>query len=249
VRVSGCLTVPCSGASTTIRRATISSISHSRLSARPLVSPGSTCVSARLRMIGGVVRGRRFREASDAMDREALQGLSWSGGWRRCRRRFGGWAPRRRRPRARRCPRPSSSVPPSAGFKRQGCGQPLPVSGQRRLGRSQVVELPPIRQVVIEAWQYAARCRGCGTRTKRTYPAGLEPARTFGPGIEALLGYLHGRHHVGHERLAENLPGGVRADHQRGRDRQRAPPAGRAGAADLRGDRRAGPGRPGDRLG
>jgi hypothetical protein len=50
----------------------------------------------------------------------------------------------------------------------RGCGEPLPPGGQRRVGRSQVIELPPVRPVVIEAWQYAARCRGCGTRTKGT---------------------------------------------------------------------------------
>jgi transposase len=85
----------------------------------------------------------------------------------------------------------------------QGCGEPLPLRGQRRVGRSQVVELPPIRPVVVEAWQYAARCGGCGHRTKGTYPAGLEPTRTFGPQIEALLGYFHERHHVSYERLVE----------------------------------------------
>jgi transposase len=85
----------------------------------------------------------------------------------------------------------------------QGCGEPLPLRGQRRVGRSQVVELPPIRPVVVEAWQYAARCGGCGNRTKGTYPAGLEPTRTFGPQIEALLGYFHERHHVSYERLVE----------------------------------------------
>ena len=85
----------------------------------------------------------------------------------------------------------------------QGCGEPLPLSGQRRVGRSQVVELPPIRPVVVEAWQYAARCGGCGQRAKGTYPAGLEPTRTFGPQIEALLGYFHERHHVSYERLVE----------------------------------------------
>src|SRR5436190_16556641 len=56
----------------------------------------------------------------------------------------------------------------------QGCGEPLPSGGQRRVGRSQVIELPPIRPVVIEAWQYVARCEGCGHWTKGTYPAGLE---------------------------------------------------------------------------
>ena len=84
-----------------------------------------------------------------------------------------------------------------------GCGEPLPLSGQQRVGRSHVLELPPVRPVVIEGWRYAARCRGCGTRTKGAYSAGLEPTRTFGPGIEALLGYFHERHHAGYERLVE----------------------------------------------
>ena len=85
----------------------------------------------------------------------------------------------------------------------EGCGEPLPLDGQRRVGRSQVIELPLLQPVVIEAWQYAARCAGCGTRTKGAYPEGLEPTRTFGPQIEALLGYFHERHHVGYERLVE----------------------------------------------
>ncbi|MCC7371850.1 MAG: hypothetical protein IT306_25760 [Chloroflexi bacterium] len=32
-----------------------------------------------------------------------------------------------------------------------GCGEVLPEAGQRRVGRSQVIELPPIRPVVVEA--------------------------------------------------------------------------------------------------
>jgi hypothetical protein len=54
--------------------------------------------------------------------------------------------------------------------------------------RSQVTELPELRPVVIEAWVYAARCAACGERTVGEAPAGLEPARTFGPRVEALLG-------------------------------------------------------------
>jgi transposase len=84
-----------------------------------------------------------------------------------------------------------------------GCGEPLPLGGQRRVGRSQVIELPPMRPVVVEAWQYAASCSGCGHRTKGAYPAGLESTQTFGPQVEALLGYLHERHHVGYQRLVE----------------------------------------------
>jgi transposase len=84
-----------------------------------------------------------------------------------------------------------------------GCGEPLPQTGGRRVGRSQVIELPPFEPVVIEAWQYAVTCARCGVRTAGAYPSGLEPRRTFGPGVEALLSYLHERHHVSYERLVE----------------------------------------------
>ncbi len=83
----------------------------------------------------------------------------------------------------------------------RGCGARLPETGQRRVRRSQVVELPELRPAVIEAWVYAARCARCGARTMGETPAGLEAARTFGPRIEALLGYLHHGHHLSHERL------------------------------------------------
>ena len=101
-----------------------------------------------------------------------------------------------------------------------------------------------MRPVVVEAWQYAARCRGCGHRTKGTYPAGLEPTRTFGPQLEALLGYFHERHHVSYERLVEVCRDVFGLTHQRGRDRPGAPASGRACPADLRGAGRRGPGQP-----
>jgi transposase len=84
-----------------------------------------------------------------------------------------------------------------------GCGAGLPQTGGRRVGRSQVIELPAVTPVVIEGWQYTVTCADCGVETMGTYPAGLEPWRTFGPRIEALLSYLHERHHVGYERLVE----------------------------------------------
>src|SRR3954449_4418409 len=84
-----------------------------------------------------------------------------------------------------------------------GCGQGLPQTGGRRTGRSQGVELPAFAPVVIEAWQYTVDCEQCGEATAGTYPAGLEPRRTFGPGVEALLSYFHERHHVSYERLVE----------------------------------------------
>src|SRR4051812_2233756 len=84
-----------------------------------------------------------------------------------------------------------------------GCGQKLPQVRGRRTGRSQVIELPAFEPVVIEASQYTVACERCGERTAGTYPVGLEPRRTFGPGVEALLSYFHERHHVSYERLVE----------------------------------------------
>jgi len=83
----------------------------------------------------------------------------------------------------------------------QGRGEALEPKDQRRVRRSQVVELPELKPTVLEVWAYAARCGACGTRTVAEVPPGFEPGRTFGPRIEALLAYLHHGHHLSHERL------------------------------------------------
>jgi transposase len=70
------------------------------------------------------------------------------------------------------------------------------------VGQSQVVELPPLQPVVLEAWRYAATCPHCGATTTAEYPAGFEPTRVFGPHLEALWTYLHEQHHVSYARLA-----------------------------------------------
>src|SRR3954462_14749196 len=84
-----------------------------------------------------------------------------------------------------------------------GCGQTLPQTGGCRTGRSQVIEVPAFEPVVIEAWRYTVACEQCGEQTAGIYPAGLEPRRTFGPGVEALLSYFHEGHHLSYERLVE----------------------------------------------
>src|SRR3954454_10717713 len=50
-----------------------------------------------------------------------------------------------------------------------GCGQGLPQTGGRRVGRSQVTDLPVFAPVVIEAQQYAVTCAGCGKQTVGSY--------------------------------------------------------------------------------
>jgi transposase len=88
--------------------------------------------------------------------------------------------------------------PPHCGH----CGQDLAAAPSERVGTSQVVELPPVQPVVLEAWRYAATCPHCGTRTVGAYPAGFEPTRVFGPQLEALWTYFHEQHHVSYARLA-----------------------------------------------
>jgi transposase len=83
-----------------------------------------------------------------------------------------------------------------------GCGTALTAARQERVGQSQVVELPPVQPVVLEAWRYAASCPHCGALTTADYPAGFEPTRVFGPHLEALWTYLHEQHHVSYARLA-----------------------------------------------
>jgi transposase len=82
------------------------------------------------------------------------------------------------------------------------CGQDLAGAAQERVGTSQVVELPPVQPVVLEAWRYAVTCPRCGATTTAEYPAGFEPTRVFGPHLDALWTYLHEQHHVSYARLA-----------------------------------------------
>lgn len=82
------------------------------------------------------------------------------------------------------------------------CGQDLAAAPSERVGVSQVVELPPVQPVVLEAWRYATACPACGATTTVPYPAGFEPTRVFGPHLDALWTYLHKQHHVSYARLA-----------------------------------------------
>jgi len=69
------------------------------------------------------------------------------------------------------------------------------------VGRSQVVELPPIKPVVIEARRYQVACPLCRQQQATEYAPGLEPERIFGAGIQALVCYLHHLQHISYDRL------------------------------------------------
>lgn len=118
------------------------------------------------------------------------------------------------RPRKQRPSRPGSSRPlaeePDKIERRMAdccrhCGTAAPTAGQRCRHRYDHIDLPPIRPVVTRIELFGGRCGGCGRRYRAEPPAGMMPGTPFGPGIRALLLYLHHSHHVGFERLSRML--------------------------------------------
>ncbi len=85
------------------------------------------------------------------------------------------------------------------------CGAEVSQARQRVVGSSQVVEIPPVQPVVIEAQRCAVDCPVCGHTQAAAYPAGREPARVFGPRLEALVHYLHLAHPLGYARVQRLL--------------------------------------------
>ena len=85
------------------------------------------------------------------------------------------------------------------------CGTDLSEQAQQFLGRSQVLEIPPVEPVVVEAERYGCRCRECGRYHKADYPSGLEPHRVFGGRLETIVTYLHQLHHLSYGRLQRVL--------------------------------------------
>jgi transposase len=85
------------------------------------------------------------------------------------------------------------------------CGADLRELPQTVIGSSQVIELPPVRPVVIEARRCAVTCPVCGQTHSAAYPAGLEPERVFGPRLEASAHYLHLAHPLSYVRTQDIL--------------------------------------------
>lgn len=81
------------------------------------------------------------------------------------------------------------------------CGTDLRTVAHQELGRSQVVEVPPVQPVVVEAIRYGCQCPGCGKEHESSYPEGVERERVFGSRVESMVAYLHEVHHVSYNRL------------------------------------------------
>jgi transposase len=85
------------------------------------------------------------------------------------------------------------------------CGHDLTKVEQAVIGKSQVVDIPPIEPIVVEAHRFCATCPSCGHAQAADYPLVLEPERVFGPQVETLVTYFHHVHHLSYERLEQVL--------------------------------------------
>src|SRR5262245_23975035 len=90
--------------------------------------------------------------------------------------------------------KPESEVDQIIDVRPERCGQ----CGTLLLGedpapeRHQVTELPQITPVVTEYRRHCLWCVACGARTQAAWPATM-PVGSFGPRVQATLGYLTGR--------------------------------------------------------
>jgi NMD protein affecting ribosome stability and mRNA decay len=60
------------------------------------------------------------------------------------------------------------------------CGADLEDVDQHHIGSNQVVEIPPVEPIVVEAHRYGTTCPDCGASVEADYPEGMEPERVFG---------------------------------------------------------------------
>ena len=70
--------------------------------------------------------------------------------------------------------------------------------------RRQVSDVPRIEPEVTEYRRHALRCLACGAVTRAEWPEGM-PSGSFGPRVEAVVGYLSGRMNLSQRDIAEGM--------------------------------------------
>ena len=90
--------------------------------------------------------------------------------------------------------KPESEVDQIIDVRPESCGQcgTLLLGDDAEPERHQVTELPRIAPIVTEYRRHCLRCVACGTQTQAAWPATM-PAGSFGPRVQATVGYLTGR--------------------------------------------------------
>jgi transposase len=103
------------------------------------------------------------------------------------------------------CPNPD--VTRNIFAERCDCGGKVPPKGQVLAHAYDHIEIPPIRPWTTRNNLYKGDCSCCGKTVTAKAPADMPPGSPFGPGIVALVTYLHGCQMVSYARLAEMLEG------------------------------------------
>src|SRR3954464_13900728 len=89
-----------------------------------------------------------------------------------------------------------------------GCGQPVTQADQPELAHAyDHIDLPPLPPIVTRGHLHRGACSCCGARLSAPAPHDMPAGSPFGPGIVALVTYLHARHMVSYARLVEILDG------------------------------------------
>ena len=85
-----------------------------------------------------------------------------------------------------------------------GCSSGLESSADRGYRRRQVVEVPPVKPVVIEHRAHTYLC-GCGAETTAAFPAQARAPVSYGPRARAIVSYLLSRQHIPNRRVVEAM--------------------------------------------
>jgi len=71
-------------------------------------------------------------------------------------------------------------------------------------GKRQVIDIPPIKQIVTEHRVYRCKCT-CGKIVESDFPVGVDSPVKYGKSIETLIGYLSVRQYLPFKRLQEMM--------------------------------------------
>ena len=87
------------------------------------------------------------------------------------------------------------------------CSAPLTPADQPDVHAYDHIDLPPIKPVTTRVHQHSGDCPCCHQRVTATPPEDMPLGSPFGPGIVALVVYLHACQMVSYSRLVEMLKG------------------------------------------
>lgn len=91
--------------------------------------------------------------------------------------------------------------------KRCACGAALAAADQPDVFAYDHIDLPPIKPITTRIHLHKGQCPCCKKRVTAKPPADMMPGSPFGPGIVALVTYLHACQLVSYSRMTEVLDG------------------------------------------